>query len=67
MKKIFNNKYDKFIFLNKISEHSILFKSVFELGNPVYSDSIQTAGVAKLKNKVFTLPFNVESGWYNSK
>ena len=34
--------YEKFVFLEKISKYSVIFKSVYELGNAQYSNQIET-------------------------
>ena len=39
--------YDRMVFLKKLEEYSVIFRSVYELGNAQYSNSVDTACVAK--------------------
>ena len=63
-----NNKdvftpYEKFVFLEKISKYSVIFKSVYELGNAQYSNQIETACVCKDKNNNLLYLINYDFFW----
>ena len=63
-----NNKdvftpYENFVFLEKISKYSVIFKSVYELGNAQYSNQIETACVCKDKNNNLLYLINYDFFW----
>lgn len=43
--------YDRMVFLKKLEEYSVIFRSVYELGNAQYSNKVDTACVAIAKNE----------------
>lgn len=55
--------YEKFVFLEKISKYSVIFKSVYELGNAQYSNQIETACVCKDENNNLLYLINYDFFW----
>ena len=61
-KDIFQS-YDRMVFLKKLEEYSVIFRSVYELGNAQYSNSVDTACVAKNKHGELCYLLNYDFFW----